>query len=360
MTITRARLRRMARRETIGVDVAAAVSPRRRADPVLGPALLVPVPVAIGYGDSPWPFVLAAAVTTVAGSSAIAAVRRCPGGRVGARGVPRGRAGRGCSRPVRGHCRTSSPDEPQLSSPLDALFRGDVRVFDDGRERADRDRGAQPVAAPLAPVHPVAWTAWGSSCSRPRCSPACASAADSSSRRRHRPRDRAALGVDPRHGPSAVGAVRLLTVVCATRSRGSAGPDRPEMDLYDAVTHAPSTLPTADSRPTPTASAFGRRRRNGSRSSSCSSTASTSRCCTSGSSGRADRRPRRGAARYARCASLGLAIVMVVALRHHDVCEARRRSGTGSSRPSRSSPPRATRPSTTRTGRRSRRWRSWG
>ncbi len=60
-TITRARLRRMTRRETVGVDVAASVHLVGVLIRYLGPALLVPVPLAFAYGDSPWPFVLAAA-----------------------------------------------------------------------------------------------------------------------------------------------------------------------------------------------------------------------------------------------------------------------------------------------------------
>jgi trk system potassium uptake protein len=67
--ITRARLRRAFRRETFGVDVAAAFDLVGRVLIVLGIAYLLPVALALGHGESPWPFVAAGAVTSAAGGT---------------------------------------------------------------------------------------------------------------------------------------------------------------------------------------------------------------------------------------------------------------------------------------------------
>ena len=113
-----------------------------------------------------------------------------------------------------------------------------------------------------------------------------------------------------------------LTVVCATLFAviGWTGID-PEMDLYDAVTtRLHDVAHRAASRPTPTASEASRRRRSGSRSSSCSSAASTSRSCTSRSSrGRVRTVGRDEELRLYAALVVVSSIVMVVALRHHDV-----------------------------------------
>ena len=65
--ITRARLRRGLRRETLGVDIAGALNLVGILLLYLSPAFLVPAVVAVGYGETPWPFVSAAAVTAAFG-----------------------------------------------------------------------------------------------------------------------------------------------------------------------------------------------------------------------------------------------------------------------------------------------------
>jgi trk system potassium uptake protein TrkH len=65
--LSRARLRRAFRRETFGVDVAAALDLVGAVLKYLGAAFLVPAAVAAWYGEPPWPFVIAAALTTAFG-----------------------------------------------------------------------------------------------------------------------------------------------------------------------------------------------------------------------------------------------------------------------------------------------------
>jgi trk system potassium uptake protein TrkH len=65
--ISGARLRRAVRRETIGVDVAAALNLTGLLLKYLGLTPLFPAAVAVGYGESPWPFLLAAAIASGAG-----------------------------------------------------------------------------------------------------------------------------------------------------------------------------------------------------------------------------------------------------------------------------------------------------
>lgn len=64
MAISVARLRRAFRRETFGVDIAAAFDLVGRVLMFVGAAYLVPVALALGYGESPWPFVVAGAITS--------------------------------------------------------------------------------------------------------------------------------------------------------------------------------------------------------------------------------------------------------------------------------------------------------
>ena len=64
MQISRARLRRAIRRQTIGVDVAAALNLTGSLLKYLGLAPLFPAAIAIGYGESWWPFVLSAGIAT--------------------------------------------------------------------------------------------------------------------------------------------------------------------------------------------------------------------------------------------------------------------------------------------------------
>ena len=63
--ISVARLRRAARRETVGVDVGAALNLVGALLKYLSLAFVVPIGIALGYGESPWPFVAAGAITAV-------------------------------------------------------------------------------------------------------------------------------------------------------------------------------------------------------------------------------------------------------------------------------------------------------
>ena len=65
--LTRARLRRLFRRETIGVDVSAAFDLVGVVVLYLAPMYLFPTIVAVIYDESPWPFVLAGLTAAVAG-----------------------------------------------------------------------------------------------------------------------------------------------------------------------------------------------------------------------------------------------------------------------------------------------------
>jgi trk system potassium uptake protein TrkH len=65
--ISSVRLRRALRRETIGVDVGAALNLVGALVKYLSLAFLFPLALALGYGDSPWPFVWAGAITAASG-----------------------------------------------------------------------------------------------------------------------------------------------------------------------------------------------------------------------------------------------------------------------------------------------------
>ena len=67
--ISGARLRRAVRRETIGVDVGAALNLVGALVKYLSLAFLFPVPFALWYGESPWPFLAAGAITAASGFS---------------------------------------------------------------------------------------------------------------------------------------------------------------------------------------------------------------------------------------------------------------------------------------------------
>ena len=67
MRISRARLRRLIRRETVGVDVAAALNLVGALTRYLSLAFVFPVGVALWHDESVWPFVGAAAITAASG-----------------------------------------------------------------------------------------------------------------------------------------------------------------------------------------------------------------------------------------------------------------------------------------------------
>jgi trk system potassium uptake protein len=81
--ITAARLRRGARRQTAGVEVGAALNLVGTLVKYLSLAFVLPTGVALGYGESPWPF-LAAGLLTAAFGVALERSTRSPG-QVGAR-----------------------------------------------------------------------------------------------------------------------------------------------------------------------------------------------------------------------------------------------------------------------------------
>ncbi|MDQ3889120.1 MAG: TrkH family potassium uptake protein [Actinomycetota bacterium] len=67
MAITVARMRRAMRREVLGVDVGGALNLVGAIVRYLSLAFLLPVAIAIGYGDPAWPFLVAAALTAAFG-----------------------------------------------------------------------------------------------------------------------------------------------------------------------------------------------------------------------------------------------------------------------------------------------------
>ncbi len=67
--ISVARLRRAFRRDTFGVDVEAVLDLVGALLKYLGLAFLVPAAVALGYGESVWPFLLSGAITSAAGAA---------------------------------------------------------------------------------------------------------------------------------------------------------------------------------------------------------------------------------------------------------------------------------------------------
>jgi trk system potassium uptake protein len=73
--ISAARLRRAVRRETIGVDLAAALNLVGALVKYMSLAFLFPTAIALGYGESPWPFVAAGAITAAFGFGLEAATR---------------------------------------------------------------------------------------------------------------------------------------------------------------------------------------------------------------------------------------------------------------------------------------------
>lgn len=75
MAITMARLRRAVRRETVGVDVGAAVNLVGALLKYLSLAFLLPVAVALWYGEAPWAYLAAGAITGASGLALEGATR---------------------------------------------------------------------------------------------------------------------------------------------------------------------------------------------------------------------------------------------------------------------------------------------
>ncbi len=151
--------------------------------------------------------------------------------------------------------------EPQLDRPVDAYFESMSGFTTTGAQCAHGRRGARPLAADVAPVHPVARRAWGSSCSRSPCCRDCASAAASCSS----PSCPARRSISSRSGSGR----RRSGSGCSTSASpptqaliltllGWTGVDD-EMDLYDA----PSRTPSRRCRPAASARRRGRSSRSG-------------------------------------------------------------------------------------------------
>ena len=195
--LTRARLRRAFRRESIGVDVSVCVRPRRRVLLYLCLAYLFPAVVALLYSESPWPFVVAGLVTAAFGVFL----------QLGAT-VESSRASARASSsspltwllvPVFGALPYVIAGEGRAEPPARRVLRVDVGVHDDRGDRGQRLRRALRTRSGCGGSSRSGSAAWGSSCSRSRSSRGCASAAASCSSRRCRARRaRAADRLDPR------------------------------------------------------------------------------------------------------------------------------------------------------------------
>jgi trk system potassium uptake protein TrkH len=118
--ISRARLRRAVRRETVGVDVGAALNLVGALLRWFSPAFLLPAAVAVGYGESPWPF-LAGGVATLGLAVALELPTRGRE-RVGSREGYLVIALIWLAITLVGAVPYVVSDERQLNSPLDAFF----------------------------------------------------------------------------------------------------------------------------------------------------------------------------------------------------------------------------------------------
>jgi trk system potassium uptake protein TrkH len=118
--VSRARLRRATRRETIGVDIGAALNLTGVMIASLSTTFVVPITVALIYGEPVWPFAVAAGVTAAVGL--LIAVPTRGGEHVGAREafvvVPLTWAAAAGS----GALAYLLSGEPQLARPVDAYF----------------------------------------------------------------------------------------------------------------------------------------------------------------------------------------------------------------------------------------------
>jgi trk system potassium uptake protein TrkH len=118
--ITTARLRRAVRRETIGVEVGAALNLVGALVKYLSLAFLFPVAIALGYGESVWPFLAAGAITAAFGLGLEAATRGKE--RVGMREGFLVVALTWALAAVFGALPYLFSGEEQLSNPVDAIF----------------------------------------------------------------------------------------------------------------------------------------------------------------------------------------------------------------------------------------------
>ena len=248
MRVSRARLRRLVRRETVGVDVGAALHLVGVLLRYLGPALLVPVPIALADGEPAWPFVWAALITTGFGQALVlvAGSERRVGPREGFLVV----ALTWLLAAVAGSLPYLFSGESQLSSPYDALFEGMSGFTTTGAsvltdvESLDRSllfwrqfsqwlggMGIVVLALAVLPRLRVGGRQlFETEAPGPEIEPLSASIRDTARR----------LWV----------LYVALTAVCAAlyAAAGWTGVD-PAMDLYDAVTHAFTTLPTGGFSP---------------------------------------------------------------------------------------------------------------
>ena len=207
--VTRApALRRRARREAIGVDVArGARTSSARSSSTSASRSSLPARVALGYAERRGPFL---------GAGAIAFARR-----LGARAAARGGTERVGAREGFlvvsltwllaagvGALPYSARGEAQLSSPLDAYFESMSGFTTTGARSLTDVEALSPARCSSGASSRRGSAGWGSSCSRSPCCRACASAAASSSSRRCPGPRSSADGADPRHRPAPLAALR--------------------------------------------------------------------------------------------------------------------------------------------------------
>jgi trk system potassium uptake protein TrkH len=247
-TITRARLRRMTRRETVGVDVLAALNLVGALVRYLAVAFVFPAGLAIAYDEPPWPFVWAGLATAGAGFALTFATRGKE--RVGPREGFLVVALTWLAVAAAGALPYLFSDEEQLSSPLDAYFEAmsgftttgasvlvDIEALDRSllmwRQFSQWLGGMGIIVLALAVLPRLrvgGRQLFETEAPGPEIEPLAASIRDTARRLW-------ALYV-------------ALTVVCAGTFAvlGWTGVDT-EMDLFDAVAHAFSTLPTGGFSP---------------------------------------------------------------------------------------------------------------
>ena len=191
---------RPARRPFLAVDVGGALNVVGVLVAYLSLSTLVPAAVAIGYGESPWPFLLAGAIAGGLGGGIAFATRGDAPARNPRRlprrlaHVARRRRAGGAAVPARRRAAARPAGR--------RVLRGDVRLQHDRREPAGRRRGAAARPPDVAPAHAVARRDRDHRArarrppAAPRRRPSAARARDAGAR------DRDAERADPGHRPA--------------------------------------------------------------------------------------------------------------------------------------------------------------
>ena len=191
----------------LAVDVPAALNLVGTLVKYLGPAALFPTAVAIGYGETFWPYLLAGGAISGGGYL----LERLTAGSAGRVGVREGFLVVSLTwllAPAFAALPYLFIGGDQLGHPLDAYFEGMSGFTTTGASRRHRLRRDLEVARHVAPVHAVDRRHRDR---RPRDrGPAAPPGRRTPAARVRaaRPRDRPALGADPRDGAPAVGALR--------------------------------------------------------------------------------------------------------------------------------------------------------